>query len=212
MRKCFRPTPGSCWQQRGGFIKPAQKIEVLHGDAGGSFDEVVEARDHDQLLAAEADGDVTVVGKCRILRRGQMIDDPDERFAFVEVTHDLQQFGLRRFASQTRIDRGQDAAVHWDQMRSEDDLNILAAGVGEDLFDLRRVAVLANRVGRHPFVAFREKRVELRHAAGTAHSALGVDDDAGRFDQFRAQQRCQRENRRAGVAAGVRDQFAAGNL
>ncbi len=55
------------------------QVEVLHGDAGRSLDQVVEAGEDQDLAADDPHGDVAEVGEGRILGRRQVVDDPDER-------------------------------------------------------------------------------------------------------------------------------------
>ena len=49
-----RAESNSRGQQRCCLIEAAEQIEVLHGDAGGTFQKVIETRDDNELLATEA--------------------------------------------------------------------------------------------------------------------------------------------------------------
>ena len=53
----------------------------------------------------------------------------------------------------------------------------LPAAAGEELVDLRRVAVAADVIGRNALVALGVVRRELERPACAADAALGIDDD-----------------------------------
>ena len=61
--------------------------------------------------------------------------------------------------------RRQDAAIHRDQVRSEDDIHRRAADVRQDLLDLRLMTVLADAIGRKTFIHFAVQHVLLRRSA-----------------------------------------------
>src|SRR5262249_58331718 len=115
---------------------------------------------------------------------------------------------LRRAEGTVRhgVDGGEDAAVHGDQVRGEDHGHRLAGDVGQGLLDLRRVAVLADGVGRDALVALGEVRVKLGVAAGPGDAALAVHDDVVQVDVLAGHQRGQAEDRGLRVAAGGGDQ------
>ncbi len=73
-----------------------------------------------------------------------------------------------------------------------------AAIAMQDIDDLWLVTVISNRIGREIFVAFAIEIPELGSSAGSADSALAVDDDAARLDDLLLQQRSQWENGRVG--------------
>ncbi len=50
-------------QKKCGLLGATQhQVEVLDGDAGGTFDDVVEAGEDDDLASEDAQGDVAIVG------------------------------------------------------------------------------------------------------------------------------------------------------
>ena len=55
------------------------QVEVLHGHARRPLDQIVEAGEHHDSPSHDPHGDVAEVGERRILGRGQVADDPDER-------------------------------------------------------------------------------------------------------------------------------------
>ena len=91
-------------------------------------------------------------------------------------------------------------------MRGEVDDDVLAGGLGDLLLDLRRMAVLADRVGRQALAGLGEEEVLLEAAAGAGDAGLGVDDDVADVDLAARRERQQREQRRGRVAAGAGDE------
>ena len=67
-------------------------------------------------------------------------------------------------------------------------------------------------VGGEVFVDRTERRVGLRWAAGTGHTAGCVDDDAGRLDEASAQERSERQRGRGDLAARRGYQTGAGEV
>ena len=89
------PLRGRNPSEQGGFFVAAQhQVEVLHGDAGGALDQVVEAGEDQDPAADDAHGDVAEVGVGRVLGRRQVVDDPDERAVGVERPVELEQVVL----------------------------------------------------------------------------------------------------------------------
>src|SRR5262245_8916362 len=85
------------------------------------------------------------------------------------------RFGYR--SGRRRVDRREDAAVHWYEMRRENDFDGFARQVAEHLLDLRRVAMFADAVGRHAFVALGKMVMQLGRAASDGDATLAFDDD-----------------------------------
>src|SRR5262249_15266915 len=104
-------------------------VEVLHCYTAGAPDKIVLASQDHNTVANHTDGQVEKVGSGRVLGRGQVIDDADECSAGVVSSIQLEQYGLREAAVGRAIDRREDAAVHGNQVRSEDDLYGLAGYV-----------------------------------------------------------------------------------
>ena len=82
----------------------------------------------------------------------------------------------------------------------------LAGGLGDLLLDLRRMPVLADRIGRQAFAGLGEEHVLLEAAAGAGDAGLGVDDDVAGVDQPVGDDRQSGEQRRGRIAARAGDQ------
>ena len=82
----------------------------------------------------------------------------------------------------------------------------------QGLLDLRRVAMLADAVGGHAFVAFGKVRRQLRRSARAGDAALAVDDDVVQFDRLARDERGQAENAGLRIAAGIGDQLGGVDL
>ena len=188
------------------------EVEVLDGDAGGAFDEVVGDGEDEDVSAGEADGHVAEVGVGNVFGAGEVLDDPDERLALVVVAHGLEKLFFGGFFGGAGVHGREDAAVHGDEVGGEDDADLFAAGVGEDLFDFGGVSMVADAVGGDAFVALGVVNRQLRFAACAGDAGLGVDDDVLGFDIATSQQRGQTEDGGTGVAAGVGDEVMAGDL
>ena len=68
-------------------------------------------------------------------------------------------------------------------MGSELELDRLAGGLPSDLFDLAGVAVAHHPIGGHRLGGLSQQQVFLGSPTATGGAALGIDHDAGRFDQ-----------------------------
>src|SRR5262249_30189237 len=188
------------------------QVEVLHGCAGGAFDQIVEAADREDAAADETHSNVAKVCVGRVLGARQMIDDADERLVGIGFAESLEQLSFGYVANRLGVGRREDAAVHGNEMRGEDQVHRFAGGAADDLFDFGRVAVAANIVGRDAFIAFREMPNQLGHSARPGHAAFAVDDDVGWLNEAGLHERGERQDGGGGVAAGVGDELGAGDL
>ena len=123
-------------------------------------------------------------------------EDANRRCSFVSGL----EAGAQVVFDRLHVTRHEQAPANGEEVRDEADRE------AERLLDLRRVLVRAHAVGRQ--VLEHEAGVGARSqaAAGSRDARLGVDDHAGRLDRVR--ERCEREERRRGVAAGIGDQRA----
>src|SRR5262249_44580602 len=91
-----------------------------------------------------------------------------------------------------------------------DHFNRLAGNVAQDLLHLRRVAVLADIVGRNTLIALGEVVSQLWVSPAAAHAALTVDDNSFQLDVFASDQRCQTPDRSLRIAAWICNQVGRG--
>src|SRR5208337_4408774 len=125
------------------------QVEVLDGDAGGTFDEVVEAGEDDDLASEDAQGDVAIVGVGGVLCRRQVTDDTDEWAAGVERAIEPEQVMLDGRLPGTGVDRGEDSPVHGHEVGSEDDFDRFASPAGhgrQHLVDLGGLVSSGNTI------------------------------------------------------------------
>ena len=55
------------------------QVEILNGDSGGPFDQVVEGGEDHDLASDDPQADVAKVRERRVLGRRELVDDPDKR-------------------------------------------------------------------------------------------------------------------------------------
>src|SRR5437773_12571162 len=67
-------------------------------------------------------------------------------------------------------------------------------------------------VGEHVLVRLDITEIARAAAPRAGDATLAVDDDALRFDEARLDERCQRKQRRRGIAGGIRDARGAADL
>jgi hypothetical protein len=59
-------------EQRGCFVPALDEVEVLDGDAGGAFDEVVEGGEDDDAAFDDAECDIAEIGVCGVFGGWEM--------------------------------------------------------------------------------------------------------------------------------------------
>src|SRR4051794_22140966 len=111
-------------------MAPQHEVQVLNGNARGSFDQIIKAGEDHHPAPYDAQGDVAEVGVRRIFGRGQVADYPHERTLSVERTIEVHEVVLDGRATGMSVDRGEDAPVHGHKMRGENDLNRFAPAAG----------------------------------------------------------------------------------
>src|SRR5262245_15950975 len=198
------------------------EVGGLYGLPGRALAQVVQRGDHDAASSVGVDGCLQVhgVGADRRGRGGPAAlgEQVDEGLAGVGVVQGCphRRCGGRR-AGQPCGAGGENATRHWSQHRRERDgwldgirgrlPGLLPAGRRrQGLLDLGRMPVRpAHLVGGHgAHYLGREQRRRCR-AAG-AGGARGRDDhDVARLGQAGGEQRCERNDRRGGIAARGRD-------
>ena len=170
-------------QQPRRFRESAQNIHALDRLARRALDDVVLGAQDDETTRAriQPPRHLEDIRADDILRIGQrrVAENANERFGLVRVAITLSDpsgHGLRRPilagpCDGRKIQRGQDAAIHRDQVGRELDLNRFARGEAELLLDFRQVPVFRNAIRAEALVALAEEIVGLRLATRPADSA-----------------------------------------
>lgn len=73
------PARASALHHSHALVEAQHQVHVLNGHTARAFDEVVDGREDDQLVAIETDSDVTEVRKRYVLRCWNVIDHSNER-------------------------------------------------------------------------------------------------------------------------------------
>src|SRR5438105_11603435 len=176
------------------FFKPIHAIEVLHGHAAGAPDKIVQGRQDDDPAANDADGDVEEVAAQAVLGGRDVRHDPDKLPLPVIFAIEIEPLFFGKWPARYGVDGGENAAIHRNQVRRENNLDSLGGHVRQRLIDLRRVPVLPNVIRGHAFIAFRKVRVQLGRSSGPGDTALTVDDDGFEIDMLAGYDRRQTQN------------------
>jgi hypothetical protein len=186
----------------------------LHGLPGCALEEIVEAGDQDETLAAgcECEAEVAEVGADNVLDLGQVRRgvQPDERAVLVEGLEDLADCGGVGGGVELQVEGGEDAARDGQQVGRELDL---AGGQMKLLEHLAGVTVAEDGVGGEVVGGVHEVGVGGGGFAGSADAGLGVADDAVvEVDEAGLEERSEGEDDGGCVAAGVGDEARGADL
>jgi hypothetical protein len=195
----------------------------LDGLAAGAFNEVVFGAEDDESACARVDAprDLEDVGSGDVfgVGQGRAVEKPDERFTGVggaidcgDTSCELRRGRASGWSFGFEVERGEDAAVDWDEVRGELDGDRLAGGERELLFDLGEVAVFGDGVGAEAFVALAEQIGGIGLAPGAADAAERVGDDLSGVDQAGADEREGGEEDAGWIAAGRGDDSGVADL
>ena len=111
------------------FIHADHAVEILHGYPAGAADEIVQANQDEDAAPDDPDGDVREVGVGAILGGREMVNHANERGLGVIGPEEVQKLGIGEIAVGRGVNGAEDAAVHGDQMRRENDLHGLAGDI-----------------------------------------------------------------------------------
>ena len=199
-------------RQAGGFGEAKPDVERLHRLATCSFHEVVLGTENPQTLGSRIGGPADFDRVCSgdIFRVGQPFaaSDTDEWLVGIALGQTVGDGGcplieIVRLAKRGReVKRGEDAAIHRDEVRGKLHGHRRAVGQAEFLFDLREVPVLGHAVRPQALVALDVQEGQGGVAARTADAAERVGDDLPGIDQPCFQQRDEREQNAGRVTAG----------
>ena len=98
------------------------------------------------------------------------------------------------------------AAAHWNEMRREIHEDGFSRRRRDFLLDLRCMPVTGDTVRGKPLSRLREQDVLLERASGPGHARLCIDDDVRGVDEFGADDRQEREQRRRRIASRAGDE------
>ena len=110
---------------------------------------------------------------------------------------------IRERMTRHGIRRGENAAVHRNEVGRKDHCDWRTGHVAQGLFDFRRMAVRADAICRNAFVAFGEVKRRFRRSAAAGNAALAVHDDGRQFDVTPGHERREPEYGSLRIAAGV---------
>ena len=137
--------------------------------------------------ASDADGDVAEICIADVFSCRQIFGHAHERLIGIELLQNAEERGVVKFAGGLSVARREDAAVHGNKVRREDDPHFSIRHIGEDLIDLGHVAVGANTVSGDALIAFGKMQVCFGFAAGTTDTALAIDDNSTRQNRAGSQ-------------------------
>ena len=172
----------------------------MDGLAAGAFDDVVLGAHDDEPAGArvEPPGDFADIRADDIFRVGQCFafEQTDERLvgvsSLISGGNFFSELGRARCVAEMfarrEIQRGQNAAIHRDQMRRELNHHGRSRRQRKLLLNFRQMPVLRHAVRADAFVALAKKIIHLRLAACTADPAQGIGNDAGGLDESWRQQ------------------------
>ena len=104
----------------------------------------------------------------------------------------IEQLRLRNGTCGGGVDRREDAAIHGNQVRRENDLDGITCDIGEGLLYFRRVSMAADGIGRNALVALGEVRGQFWRPppppdrARLSGDAFRLENQAGWKAGFRA--------------------------
>ena len=120
-------------------------------------------------------------------------------------------FGGEAGIPQARIDRGQQAPHHRQQMGRELKLHPMAGHLARQLLDFAGVAMAHHAIGRHGFGRFGQQQILLGGATATGSAGFGINHDAAGFNQSLLEERQQGQQAGGGEAARRRHQPGGGD-
>ena len=152
--------------EAGGFREGEQEVHVLHGLAGGAFEEIVDDGGDDELAVVQLQGDQALVGVDHLLEVHGAREDVREGRIGIEVLvqgrHFLQGEGARGLGDSE--DAAGEIAPDGDEMQVFPDAQVAA--------DLRQVLVREDFIGRQVVVP----PAEVRRGRGLDAGAGGAGD------------------------------------
>src|SRR5579883_263696 len=193
-------------KQPGSLVEAEDAVEVLHRDSACPANQVILGREYQHFSANYLDADIQEVCASRVLRCRRICSNAHKRCGGIIVPVELRQCGLRDGPCGRRIDRAENTAIHWHQVRRENDRYRRTRHIRKCLFNLRRMPVGTYSIRRNAFIAFWEMEVQFWRASTAGNTALAVDHDTGQFNQLVCHQRRKPQNRGLRVATRVCDE------
>jgi hypothetical protein len=192
-----------------GVLRQAEHaVQVLYGLASRPFDQVVYARQCDDLSGTPIVGDmnVAIIRSANILQCRWFVPHAHERFIRIAGPVHLAQFFFRDALSRTAVYCRENAAIDRKQMGRELHRIALGSERPELLFDFYGMAMRLETVGAEVVTDIGKMSDGLRCDAGPRESGFRIDDDASRIDQSRFEQWKCCKNRACGIATWIRRQ------
>ena len=189
------PKAGGRSSEARSFREATENVHALHRLAAGTFDEIVFGAHDDEPSGAgiQPPGEFEDIGAHDILRVGQGLafQQTNKRLTGISLlitrgdafTEGGDFGGRRKILHGREVERGEDAAVDRDQVRSELDDHRRAGRERKLLLNLGKMPVLGHAVGAHALVALGEEIVHVRLAARATHAAEGIGNYSGWFHE-----------------------------